>query len=268
MGEDAHVRTLQAILRRASLSQAMLACGTEGAPMDRLTAARLARDGEEAGAIRHQCSGFHVASLLLSRHRGWSLTDYWRPEHLSQIAVREAVGRVFGVAPNALRTSVDSCGVLTYAFPLADVARAYALLAEPSGPLAAGLIIIRNAMMEAPEMVGGTRESSDTQLMKARPGMVVAKGGAESLRAIGLLAGARGKESAAAGLAIKIEDGDPAARANRAVTVEALAQLGVLDAAALDRLVNLRRPPAFDPRGVEVGQSVASFELAPISELA
>jgi L-asparaginase II len=267
-GEDAHVRTLQAVLRRASLSQSLLACGTEGAPHDRLTAARLARDGEEAGPIRHMCSGFHVASLVLARHRGWSLADYWRPEHLTQVAVREMVGRIFRISPNALRTSVDSCGVLTYAFPLADVARAYLLLAEPAGPLAGSLTRVRDAMMGVPEMVGGTRDSTDTQLMKARPGRIVVKGGAESLRAIGLLAGARGKASLPAGVAIKIEDGDPTARANRAATVEAMAQLGVLDSAALERLAELHRPPAFDPRGVEVGQSVASFELAPISELA
>jgi L-asparaginase II len=267
-GEDAHVRTLQAIFRRASLSQSLLACGTEGAPQDQLTAARLARDGEEPSPVRHMCSGFHTASLLLSRHRGWSLADYWRPDHPSQVAIREVVSAVFGVAPNALRTSVDSCGVHTYAFPLADVARAFGLLAEPNGTYAASLTRIRDAMMAAPEMVGGSRDSSDTQLMKARRGAMVMKGGAESLRGIGLLPSARGHNSTPAGVALKIDDGDPNGRANRAVTVEALAQLGVLDAAALERLADLHRPPMFDPRGIEVGKCVPSFELAPLSELA
>ena len=267
-GEDAHVRTLQAIFRRSSLSQSLLACGTESAPQDQITAARLARDGEEPSPIRHMCSGFHTASLLLSRHRGWSLADYWRPDHPSQVAVREVVSGVFGVAPNALRTSVDSCGVYTYAFPLADIARAFGLLAEPDGIYAASLTRIRDAMMAAPEMVGGSRDSSDTQLMKARRGLIVMKGGAEALRGVGILRGARGGGSAPFGVAIKIEDGDPNARANRAVTVEALAQLGVLDGAALERLADMHRPPAYDPRGTEVGQSVASFELAPLSELA
>ena len=267
-GEDAHVRTLQAIFRRSSLSQSLLACGTESAPQDQITAARLARDGEEPSPIRHMCSGFHTASLLLSRHRGWSLADYWRPDHPSQVAVREVVSGVFGVAPNALRTSVDSCGVYTYAFPLADIARAFGLLAEPNGIYAASLTRIRDAMMAAPEMVGGSRDSSDTQLMKARRGLIVMKGGAEALRGVGILRGARGGGSAPFGVAIKIEDGDPNARANRAVTVEALAQLGVLDGAALERLADMHRPPAYDPRGTEVGQSVASFELAPLSELA
>jgi L-asparaginase II len=267
-GEDAHVRTLQAVLRRASLSQSLLACGTETAPLDQLTAARLARDGEEPGPIRHMCSGFHVASLLLSRHRGWSLPDYWRPDHPAQLAVREVIARIFGAAPNALRTSVDGCGVLTYAFPLADVARAASLLAQPDGPYAASLMRVRDAMLAAPEMVGGTRDFTDTLLMKARPGLLVAKGGAEALRVIGLLGGARGKGSHAAGVAIKIEDGDHVGRAGRAVAVEALSQLGVLDAAALERLAQLHRPPLYDPRGHEVGESAAAFELAPISELA
>src|SRR6187431_201072 len=54
-GEDAHVRTVQAVLRRAGLSQSLLACGSEGAPQDRITAARLARDGETPGPVRHMC---------------------------------------------------------------------------------------------------------------------------------------------------------------------------------------------------------------------
>ncbi len=274
-GEDAHVRTLQAVLRRASLTQSLLACGTTDAPLDRVTAARLARDGEEPGPIRHMCSGFHVASLLLSRHADWTLADYWRPEHRSQLAAREAVARVFAVAPTALRTSVDSCGVFTYAFPLADVARAFALLAEPTAARAPGqktlvahLTRVREAMIAAPEMVGGTRDSTDTQLMKARPGALVSKGGAEALRGIGLLAGARGAGTPAAGVAVKIEDGDGFQRANPPVTIEALAQLRVLDERTVERLAAVHRPAVYDPRGVQIGESVPSFELAPISELA
>jgi L-asparaginase II len=236
--------------------------------MDKLTAARLARDGEAPSPIRHQCSGFHAASLLLSRHKGWSLADYWKPEHPSQVAVREVVAQVFGVPTAALRTSVDACGLFTYAFPLADIARAFLLLAAPRGPLAGSLTRVRDAMMAAPDMVGGTRDATDTRLMKALPGAVVVKGGAESLRGIGLLAGARGGSSSSAGVAIKIDDGDPNARANRAVTIESLSQLGVVGGSSLERLADLHRPPMVDPRGHVVGEAVAKFELAPLSELA
>jgi L-asparaginase II len=274
-GEDMHVRTLQGVLRRAGLSQSLLACGTVGAPQDALTAARLARDGEAPGAIRHNCSGFHVSSLLLARHGGWSLDDYWRPDHPSQVAVAEMVARIFGTRPAALVTAVDNCGVLTYAFPLAAIARAFALLADPAGGADAGtvglitsLTKVRDAMMAAPEMIGGSRDSVDTRVMRTRPGRLVAKGGAEGLRGIGLLPGWSGSGSAAIGVAIKIEDGDLAGRANRSVTIETLAQLNVLDAVALERLNDLHRPPHRDPRGVEISETVPAFQLAPFAELA
>lgn len=274
-GEDAHVRTLQAVLRRAGLSQSLLACGSEDAPIDELTFARLARDGEAPGPIRHMCSGFHVASLLLARMSGWSLADYWRPDHPTQAAAADVVARIFGVKRADLVTAVDNCGVLTYAFPLAEIARAFCLLADPAGaadrarsPLVAALTRIRDAMVAAPQMVGGSRGSSDTILMRARPGLLVSKGGAEGLRGVGLLPGARGADSTAAGVAVKIEDGDGHGRANRSVSVEALAQLRVLDATALERLNDIHRPPSRDPRGVEIGAAVPVFTLAPLSELA
>jgi L-asparaginase II len=254
-GEDMHVRTLQGVLRRASLSQSLLACGAEGAPLDPITHARLARDGEVPGPIRHMCSGFHVASLLLTRHGGWSLADYWHPEHPSQVAVADTVARVFGTARSALVTAVDNCGLLTYAFPLAAIARAFALLADPAAgadettlPLVPALTRVRDAMLAAPEMVGGTGDAVDTRLMHARPSRLVSKGGAEGLRGIGLLAGARPGDGGAAGVAIKIEDGDGAGRASRAVSVEALAQLGVFDE--------------------DAAVTVPVFALAPFSELA
>ncbi len=68
-------------------------------------------------------------------------------------------------------------------------------------------------------------------------------------------------------MAVKIEDGNLSGRANKSATVEALSQLGVFDAAALERLNALHRPPMRDPRGVEIGQVVPMFQLAPISEL-
>ena len=278
-GEDLHVRTLQAVFRRAALSQTLLACGTAWAPLDELTATRLARDGEKPGPIRHMCSGFHAASILLSRHAGWPIDDYWQPDHPSQVAVRAAVARVFGTRPEKLRTAGDDCGVRTYAFPLVEVARAYALLADPLGMardaqlgLAPTLTRIRDAMVAAPELVGGVRGSLSTELMKARPGRIVAKSGAEALEGIGLLPGAAagdspGGDSPGGGLAVKIEDGDGRSRALPAVAIEALIQVGALDQAAVRALGAMRRPRASDAHGDGVAESVAVFELAPISEL-
>jgi L-asparaginase II len=274
MGEDKHVRTLQQVFRRAGVSQSLLACGSTGMPTDPVTAKRLARDGEEPGPLRHQCSGFHAASILLARHSGWSLDDYADPDHQSQQAVRGTVARLFGTTPAQLVTAVDDCGLETYFFPLIHVARAYALLADPASATlpgqtrsAAALGRIRDAMMAAPELVGGTQDSLDTMLMARRPGALVSKGGAEGLRAVGLLPGSRGDGRPAAGLAVRIDDGDGFGRANRSVTIEALAQLGVLDDRALRALANAHQPVSRSPSGEVIAQTIPDFELAPITEL-
>lgn len=282
-GEDLHVRTLQAIFRRAGLSQSLLACGAAGMPLDELTRTRLIRDGERPGPIRHMCSGYHAASILLSRHADWPLEDYWRPEHPSQVATRSAVARVFGVPVRSLASVVDGCGLATYAFPLVEIARAYALLADPAGvatdptrsALAPALRRVRDAMLAAPEMVGGTRDRLDTALMKACPGALVAKGGAEAVRGVALLpfprsgngtAGGVGVASAG-GVAVKIEDGDGYDRAGRAVAIESLRQIGVLDDRTLRQLGRYHRAPQTDPRGQVTGEAATCFELAPLGEL-
>ncbi len=272
-GEDLHVRTIQAILRRAQISQSLLACGTANAPLDAITAQRLARDGERPGMIRHQCSGQHVSFLLFAKHAGWPLEEYWRPEHPTQVAFRDGLARVLGRRPADLVTSVDACGILTYYVRLVDVARGYLRLADPAGAardavgraLVPALTRIRDAMMAAPELVAGTRDRFDTALMQALPGRACAKGGAEALQAVGLVPDAPGHR--AAGFAAKIEDGDAGGRARPAATVEALRQIGVVGDPELRALEAWHHPPLRDPRGVAVGEIVPAFELAPLSEL-
>ncbi|MFL5681119.1 MAG: asparaginase [Chloroflexota bacterium] len=276
-GEDIHVRTLQGVFRRANVSQNYLATGSEGMPLDALTAARLARDGEKPGPIRHMCSGQHAVSILLSKLKGWDPTDYWREDHPSQVAYRSAVARAFGTKPESLRTAIDGCGVLTYAFPLREVARAYAMLADPEAvptgdprrSVVRALAKVRDAMLAAPEMVGGTHDRLDTSLMKALPNRVISKGGMEALRGLAILAGPRASSSNSGpgGMAIKIEDGDGYERGTWAATVEALRQAGVVDGQALRVLARYHRPITPDPHGRPAAEAVPDFDLAPLGEL-
>ena len=271
-GEDIHVRTLQAVYRRANVSQTVLACGNEGMPLDALTAARLARDGERAGPIRHMCSGQHSSMILLARLNNWSLEDYWQPEHPGQAAYRAVVAAAFRTAPDRLVRAIDGCGIETYAFSLAEVARAYAFLADPASVpvgdprarLAASMTRIRDAMLAYPEMVAGTRERLDTSLMKALPGRVVSKGGMEALRGVAIVGSDRRTSS---GMALKIEDGDGRQRAAWATTVEALRQAGLLEGVSLRELARYRRPASLDPHGRVVAEAIAEFELVPVGEL-
>jgi L-asparaginase II len=276
-GEDAHVRTLQGMFRRAGVSQSALACGNEGMPLDALTAARLARDGEKAGPIRHMCSGQHAVGLLLARLKGWDIESYWQPEHPAQALYRSAVARAYGTTPERLQTAIDGCGLETFAFRLREVAQAYAFLADPSAvadqdsrsALAEPLTVVRDAMLAHPEMVGGRHDRLDTSLMKAVAGRIVSKAGMEALRAIAILPGPRTGThlDAASGLAVKIEDGDGYDRGTWAASVEALRQVGVLDKQALRMLARYHRPTILDPHGRVGAESIPEFELAPVGEL-
>ncbi|HEY3523162.1 MAG TPA: asparaginase [Candidatus Limnocylindrales bacterium] len=271
-GEDLHVRTLHDVFRRARISQSALACGVEHAPLDALTAARLARDGERPGPIRHNCSGNHAALLLLARLGDSPLDGYWEADHPAMRAFSAAVGRAFGTPPDRLVTAIDNCGILTYAFPLRSVAASYALLAapdaieasDPRASLAPAFRTIGEAMMGNPELVAGTRDRLDTVLMKAAPGRLVSKGGAEALRAIGLVGGGG---HAPSGIAIKIVDGDGADRAGRAAAVETLAQVNALDDRTVRELGRYHRPQTLDSHGRVAAEARPSFELAPVGEL-
>ncbi len=276
-GEDLHVRTLQALYRRTGISQAALACGTEGMPLDALTAARLARDGERPGPIRHMCSGQHSIFLLLAKLNGWRTDEYWLDDHPAQVAYRAVVAKAFGTTPGRLRLGIDGCGIPTYAFPLREIARAYAFLANPEAvasddaraPLAPALGVIRDACLANPEMIAGTRDRLDTSIMKALPGRVVSKGGMEALRGLAILPGPRGRSDAAgaSGMAVKIEDGDGYDRGTWAASVEALAQAGVLDGQPLRVLGRYHRPVSIDPHGRPAAEAIPDFELAPVGEL-
>ena len=276
-GEDLHVRTLQAMYRRTGVSQAALATGIEGMPLDALTAARLARDGERPGEIRHMCSGQHSVFLLLCRLRNWSTNEYWLDEHPAQVAYRDVVATAFGTTPAKLRLGIDGCGVATYAFPLREIARAYAFLADPSSlpssdpraALAGSLTLVRDAMLAHPDLVAGTRDRIDTSIMKALPGRIISKGGMEALRGLAILPGprARSQSAAASGMALKIEDGDGFDRGTWAASIEALAQAGVLDGQPLRVLGRYHRPITADPHGRAAAEAIASFELAPLGEL-
>jgi L-asparaginase II len=263
-GEDRHVRTVQAILRAGGLTREVLACGA-AIPTDMETAERLLRDGEPPTALRHNCSGKHAGMALHAKAAGWPIATYWQPDHPIQQLALQTISTLSDVPVSEIATGIDGCGAMTFALPLRGTALAFARLADPSSvedeALGAALARIRDAMMAHPELVAGERREFDTALMKAAPGRLVSKWGAEGVQGVGLLAGSRGAGSGAAGLALKVEDGDRSRRARQVATCEALRQLGALDRAALDRLQEYAAPPILDPRGAVSGEVRPAFSL-------
>jgi L-asparaginase II len=263
-GEDRHLRTVQALLRAGGLTRDILACGTHP-PFDRETAERLIRDGEPLTPLRHNCSGKHAGMGLHAKAAGWPVETYWQPDHPIQRLALQTVAALSGVPPREIAQATDGCGVVTFGLPLRGLALAFARFADPSGvtdaSLRSALERIRDAMMAHPEMVGGERRQFDTSVMRAAPGRLVSKGGAEGVQAVAVLAGGHSRGKGAVGLAVKIEDGDGARRARGVSTIEALRRLGALDESALTRLADFASPQIVDPRGERSGEVRAAFEL-------
>jgi len=263
-GLDMHAETVSAMQQKIGVTEGDLLCGAH--PLeDPETAARLHREGREPTPNRHNCSGKHTGMLAQAKYRSLPLADYVNPRHGIQQTILEAFAEMCGVDVATVVVGVDGCSAPNFAVPLVSAATAFARLADPArlpAPRAAALKTIFSAMTSHPEMVRGPK-GFDTELMRVRPGVVVAKGGAEGYQGIGIVAGALRPGSPALGVALKIADG--AGRGTYPVALEVLRQLGALGEAELKALEGFGfgpRLPLKNWRGLVVGEARTCFELA------
>jgi L-asparaginase II len=186
--------------------------------------------GPEPTRLEHNCSGKHAAMLALCRRMGWPTAGYRLAGHPCQTAMLAEVAEAAEVDPGSIRTAVDGCGVVTFAFSLERMAYAFARLeALDSGSRAA------DAMRAHPDLIRGPG-TADTELMRLGQGWV-AKGGAEGL----LCAASRD----GLGVALKVEDGST--RAVRSGLAAFLSRLG-------HNVGDLGVVPVTNSRGEVVGE--------------
>lgn len=260
-GTDREVAVQERLLERVGIARKALRSPASFG-FDEPTKARLIAAGEPADPIRHMCSGFHIASLLLSLLEGWPLDGYMDAAHPSQVASKAMVETIMG--GRALDESTDDCGLPTWAYPAEAIAGGFALLASPrvarpelDERLLAAFERIRDAMRACPVIVAGPTQTS-TLLMRAMPDRIVGKEGAEGLLGIGLTVADAGE---AAGVAITIEDGDRMRRATPIVAIETLRQLGVIPDPLPAEIASRARPATHDQLGREVAMARPAFRL-------
>jgi len=212
------VAAVRALLARAQATEDDLELGRQ--------------EGRPPGLIHNNCSGNHAGMLALCRARGWPTQGYRLPEHPVQQSCLEVHAEAAEVAPDALATGTDGCGIVTFALTLERMAHAFSRLASlPGGARVAA------AMRARPDLVGGP-DGADYALMRAAPGWL-AKGGAE-----GLLCAA-GPDGI--GVALKSEDGT--SRGHAPALASFLGELGV-------DLPDLAVRPVLNTRGERVGEVV------------
>ncbi|MCA1817079.1 MAG: asparaginase [Acidobacteria bacterium] len=260
-GEPVHERTVAGMLEKIGLPETALKCGTHE-PFSAEVAAELKRHGRPPRVLQNNCSGKHAGMLALALHLGAPVETYDAPDNPVQRAISRAVSRFSGINESEIETGTDGCGVPVFAMPVRAMALMYARLVAPpaefDGATRAACARVVAAMTGSPEMVGGTRERLDTEMMRVTRGGIISKIGAEGVYTVGVLPCELYRRGL--GLALKIEDGEDR-RARPTVVIESLRQLGALSAEALERLAPYTHFPVKNNRGETVGDVRAAFKL-------
>lgn len=226
--EPAQVTLVREFLQRVGCSERDLMCGPHR-PLSEGVAKDYETRGVRLTAIYSNCSGKHTGMLALAKHHGWPAEFYGRIEHPVQQRCLKSVSQHTDVAAAELGVAVDGCGVACFALPLRNMALAYTRLDGP----------ILEAMTLHPELVAGAGRPC-TDIMRAHPGRVVAKVGAEGVYSALLI-----REGL--GVSLKVEDGHSVASALAIAAV--LAELGLKPQPAA-----LLRQPIANSRGETVGE--------------
>jgi L-asparaginase II len=235
--EPAQVEQVRAFLQKIDCTEADLRCGPH-TPLDEHVAKDYQARGVRLTPVYSNCSGKHTGMLALARHHGWPTADYQRLAHPVQQRCLDAVSRWSDVPAAQIGTAVDGCGVVCFALPLRHMALAYARLGNGEGGTGEGAPIV-SAMLHHPELIAGERRPC-TEMMRAFPGRVIAKVGAEGVYCALLI-----REGL--GVALKVEDGHgPASALAIARTLE---DLGLRPQPA-----SLAARPIHNTRGEPVGE--------------
>jgi L-asparaginase II len=260
-GEQIHVETVSRMLGKINLDESFLKCGVHE-PFSRDAARELRERGETPSVLHNNCSGKHAGMLALALHAGAPVETYDQPESEVQLMIGRTVARFSDVPVEDIAIGIDGCGVPVFGVTVRAMALMYARLIAPPGDFEpetrAGCARIVRAMTDYPEMVGGTSERLDTELMRVTKGRVVSKVGAEGVYTCGILPCEKWPRGL--GVALKIEDGEDR-RARPAVVIETLRQLGALNAQALKHLAPYSEFIVRNHRGDAVGQVCVKFNL-------
>jgi len=265
-GEPIHTEGAASMLRKIGLGPQALKCGVHE-PFSVEETRRLREKGEEPNVLQNNCSGKHAGMLALALHLGAPTETYDEPANPVQLAAGKTVARFSDIAIEDIAVGTDGCGVPVFGITVKAMALMYARLVAPPAEFDEE---IRNAcarivaaMTSHPELIGGTTGRLDTEIMRAAPGRLVSKVGAEGVYTVAVLPCKDWPRGL--GLALKIEDGDDH-RARPTVVIESLRQLGILADESLEAVARYAFFPVRNRRGDVVGEVTPEFKLNQVSK--
>ncbi|MGZ9130048.1 MAG: asparaginase [Candidatus Binatia bacterium] len=261
-GEAEHVATVRSMLKKIGLDEGSLKCGIHQ-PFSAEVVRELAEAGQQPSVLQNNCSGKHAAMLALALHLGAPIESYDQETNPVQELITKTVSTFSDLPLDKIAIGIDGCGAPVFGIPVQAMALMYARLVNPSEefdqPVRDACRRIVKAMVNFPEMIAGSKDRLDTQLIRAGQGRLISKIGAEGVYTVGVLPCAAWPSGL--GLAVKIEDGDDH-RARPPAVIEALRQLGVLTETESSALTAYAPMPIHNRRGDRVGEARAAFTLA------
>jgi L-asparaginase II len=260
-GEPLHTEVAASMLEKIGLGPEALRCGIHE-PFSPEVSRHLREKGEPPNVLQNNCSGKHAGMLALALHLGAPTDTYDKPDNPVQLAIGRTVSQFSDVPIEDIAVGIDGCGVPVFGITVRAMALMYARLISP--PLSYddetrnACRRIVSAMSSHPELIGGTTDRLDTEIMRAAPGRLVSKVGAEGVYTVGVLPCEKWPQGF--GLALKIEDGDDH-RARPTVVIESLRQLGILADESLEAVARYAFFPVRNRRSDVVGEVTAEFKL-------
>ena len=260
-GEPIHTELATSMLEKIGLGPEALKCGIHE-PYGLEAAAKLRALGQAPNVLHNNCSGKHIGMLAVAKHIGAPIGNYHRAENPVQIAIADAMSHFCGVPVTDMVVGIDGCAVPVFGITVKAMALAYVRLVSPPPTFDkqtrdACARIVR-VMSAYPELIGGTSDRLDTEMMRAAPRRLVSKVGADGVYTAGILPCEEWPNGL--GVAIKIEDGDDK-RARPTVVVETFRQLGILRDNSLEAVARYAFFPITNRPGDVVGEVRASFTL-------
>ena len=253
-GEEFHVNTVKSILNKIGLDEKYLLCGNSTS-LSSSYAFELASKNINPRPFFNDCSGKHSGMLSVCKYLNYSINDYLNINHPLQLKIKKNFAEYTEFDESKIVVGIDGCSAPVFALPLYNMALAYAKLSTIPSDMSDELVnasnVIRNAMINAPEMLAGTNGFC-TELIKISNGKLIGKLGAEGVYCVGVV-------DKNIGFAVKIEDGN--VRALDTVVTSVIEQLGLLGKADIDKLKKYVSWQIKNDVGTVIGEYKPVFKL-------
>ena len=238
-GEKIHTDTVIKLMSRFKISTESLRCGTHH-PYNKKICKELIKNESDLTAIYNNCSGKHIAMILLNRMLKTKDNHYESLEHPVQKTILSYLRSILNKEPKSIGT--DGCSVPAPFYSLRSMAILFNELAEQKRE---ELSIIYKAIAGNPSHLAGEGRF-DTDFITTMSPRAITKVGGEAVRGISYSDG-----SSAIGIALKVADGNQ--RASGPASLHIMRHLGIINNKELEKLINHYQTKIYNYRKIHTG---------------